>query len=338
MKKWLLTGAAALLTAGLAACGDEDTGGDGEAGGNADETFTLSIGHTLAETSHYQEALYEFKDMIEERSDGRIEIEIFADGALGGEREMIESLQMGDQEMVLTSTGPMSGFAEEVTVVDLPFLFRDHDHAHGVLDGEIGQDLLDELDPHGLVGLAWWENGFRHLTNNDGPVHGPEDVDGLSLRTMENDIHMAAFREMGGDPTPMSFTELFTALQQGVIDGQENPIPVIYSSRFYEVQDHLSLTGHVYNPSILIVSEQVYESMPEDLQQILRETAEEGAIIEREIVQRMEDDFITELEEEGMEVVHDVDLEAFIDAVQPVYDEYADVFGQDLIDAIMDHE
>ncbi|CAM3872848.1 TRAP transporter substrate-binding protein [Alkalicoccus chagannorensis] len=354
MKKALMISGISAMAVALAACGNDDNNGEANAGGDNNgnngnngsneasgddgETYTLSIGHTLAEASHYQEGLEEFKEIVEERSDGRLQIDIFADGALGGEREMIESLQMGDQEMVLTSTGPMSGFAEEVTVVDLPFLFENHDHAHTVLDGDIGQGLLDELEPHDLHGLAWWENGFRHVTNNNHPVEGPEDIDGLSLRTMENDIHMAAFEEMGGDPTPMSFTELFTSLQQGVVDGQENPIPVIHSSRFYEVQDHLSLTNHVYNPSIMMISQEVYDELPEDLQEILREEAQAGAENEREIVQRMEEEFIGDLEDEGMEVVQDVDLDPFIDAVQPVYEEYEDTFGADLIEEIQNYD
>ncbi|MFC5713181.1 TRAP transporter substrate-binding protein [Thalassorhabdus alkalitolerans] len=341
-KRWLVGSALVLGAVSLSACGgngdDGNTEASGDGNGNGEETYTLAIGHTLADTSHYQEALLEFQDMIEERSDGRIEVELFPDSALGGERDMIESVQLGNQEMVLTSTGPMSGFAEEVTVVDLPFLFRDHDHAHGVLDGEIGQELLEKLEPTGLIGLAWWENGFRHVTNSDGPVETPEDLAGLSLRTMENDIHMDAFRAMDADPTPMAFGELFTALQQGVVDGQENPIPVIQTSRFYEVQDYLSLTGHVYNPSILVISEEVYNSMPEDLQEILREVAQEGAELEREIVQRMEEEYIESLKDEGMEVIEDVDLEPFIDAVQPVYEKYSDVFGEDLIESIQNHE
>ncbi|MCM3760535.1 TRAP transporter substrate-binding protein [Alkalihalobacillus oceani] len=336
MKKLLMLAMLAMMVAIVAACGggSESEGTDGSGEESSGETITLKVGHTLSDTSHYQEGLEYFKEILAEKTDGRMDVEIFPNGSLGGERDMVEGLQIGSVDLVLTSTGPMSGFVEEITIVDLPFLFRDADHAHAVLDGEVGQDLLAQLEGIDLKGLAWWENGFRNVTNNTRPVEKPEDLQGLKLRTMENDIHMAAFRELGADPTPMAFTELFTAMQQGVVDGNENPIPVIYSSRFYEVQNYLTMTRHFYNPSILLTSNSFFNNLEPELQTALEEAAVEAGIFEREVVQRMDEEYLNELEEQGMEVIREIDMEPFIEAVQPVYDQYSEVFGQELIDSI----
>lgn len=338
MKKGLMLTMLAITIPAMAACGDSEAGSTEGGGASAEEPIVLKVGHTLSDTSHYQEGLTHFAEILSEKTDGEIEVEIFANGSLGGERDMVEGLQIGSVDLVLTSTGPMSGFIEEITVVDLPFLFDNAEHAHAVLDGEIGQELLDKLDTIDLEGLAWWENGFRNVTNSVRPIEKPEDLDGLKLRTMENEIHMAAFRELGVDPTPMAFTELFTALQQGVVDGQENPVPVIYSSRFYEVQDYLTLTGHVYNPSILLTSNSFFEGLSPEHQEALAEAAQEAGQFEREVVARMDSELVDELETNGMEVIREIDKEPFVEATQPVYEEYSDVFGQDLIDSIRNFE
>lgn len=332
-----------MVIAVLAACGgsestDSTSGADdADADSGSGEAITIRVGHTLADTSHYQEGLLYFKEILAEKTNGEINVEIYAAGSLGGERDMVEGLQIGTVDLVLTSTGPMSGFVEDITVVDLPFLFRDAEHAHAVLDGEIGDELLAKLEPISLKGLAWWENGFRHVTNNVRPIEKPEDLQGLKLRTMENEIHMATFSAFGASPTPMAFTELFSALQQGVIDGNENPIPVIYTSAFNEVQDYLTLTGHFYNPSILLTSPTFFDGLSPEHQEALLEAAKEAGDYERQVVQRMEQEYLDELEAAGMEISRDPDLQPFIDAVQPVYEKYSEVFGQELIDAIRNY-
>ncbi len=321
----------------LVACGGGNQKADSNSGEAASsEAKTLQVGITLAEDSHYYKGLEHFADLVEEKSDGELAIEIFPNGSLGGERDMVESLQVGSLDMVLTSTGPLGGFAPEINVVDLPFLFENREHAYKVLDGKIGQDLLSGLEDQSLKGLAWWENGFRHITNSQHPIEKPEDLKGLKIRTMENNVHMDSFKAMGADPTPMSFTELFTALQQGVVDGQENPVPIISTSRFYEVQDYLTLTGHFYSPAALLVSSQVFDGLSEDQQTALQEAATEGAEYEREIVADMEEEMIADLKDQGMEIVEDVDKEAFRKATKSVYDQYSDQVGADLIKQIQD--
>ncbi len=216
---------------------------------NAQAARTVTLGHTLSDSSHYSVGADAFEDTLERLSDGEFEVVEHPSGSLGGERAMIEGLQIGTVDVVITSTGPLGNFVPESYVLDLPFLFKDYEQARCVLDGEIGQDLLNKMSDHNLVGLAWSENGFRHMTNSVRPVSGPADAKGLKVRTMENKVHMEAFEQMGVHPTPMAFPEVFTALQQGTVDGQENPITVIVATKFWEVQDHLSLTGHVYSPA-----------------------------------------------------------------------------------------
>ncbi|WP_347551298.1 TRAP transporter substrate-binding protein [Pseudalkalibacillus hwajinpoensis] len=336
LSKKILGAATALSLSVLVACGgaDQEASNEGEAASG--EAKTLQVGITLAEDSHYYKGLEHFAELVDEKSEGELAIEIFPNGSLGGERDMVESLQVGSLDMVLTSTGPLGGFAPEINVVDLPFLFENREHAYKVLDGEVGQDLLAGLEDQSLKGLAWWENGFRHITNSKLPIEKPEDLNGLKIRTMENNVHMDSFKALGADPTPMSFTELFTALQQGVVDGQENPVPIISTSRFYEVQDYLTLTGHFYSPAALLVSSQVFDGLTEDQQKALQEAAVEGAEYEREIVAEMEEEMIADLKEQGMQIVEDVDKKAFQEATKSVYDQYSDQVGADLIKQIQD--
>ncbi|WNF36301.1 TRAP transporter substrate-binding protein [Bacillaceae bacterium IKA-2] len=324
----------------LVACGGgtEDNASDEQAPEDTPtqvvEAKVLQVGITLAEDSHYYKGLEYFGEILEEKSNGELTLEIFPNGSLGGERDMVESLQIGTLDMVLSSTGPLGSFAPEMNVVDLPFLFETSEHAYEVLDGEIGRGLLDLLSDEKIKGLSWWENGYRHITNSSGPIETPEDLAGLKIRTMENNVHMDSFDAMGASPTPMSFTELFTALQQKVVDGQENPIPLIYTSRFYEVQDYLTLTGHFYSPAALLISQQVFDGLTEAQQQVLLEAAHEGAQNERQLVAEMEAEMIKQLKEEGMEIVEIVDKTLFQEATAEIYEKYGDQFGTDLIESI----
>jgi TRAP-type transport system periplasmic protein len=215
---------------------------------------TIKIGYATAPTSHYGVGTTAFCDDLEKRTQSRYKCQQFANSALGGEREMIEAVQLGTLDIVNTSTGPVGNFVPEVNIVDIPFLFRDYDHARRVLDGPIGDDLRAKFPAKGLVAIAWTENGFRHMTNSKRPIVKPDDAKGLKIRSMQNKVHIQAFQSIGIQPTPMAFPELFTALQQGTVDGQENPIPVILSAKFAQVQKHLSLTGHVYSPALILVS------------------------------------------------------------------------------------
>ncbi|MGR3496033.1 TRAP transporter substrate-binding protein [Citreimonas sp.] len=295
----------------------------------------IVVGHSLSPTSHYGVGAQAFIDTLTELSGGAWTGEQAPAGQLGGERDMIEGLQIGSLDVVITSTGPLGNFVPQVYALDLPFLFRDYDHARKTLDGEIGQELLDEIGENQLVGLAWSENGFRHVTNAQRPVRTPEDLDGLKLRTMENRVHMAAFEGMGAAPTPMAFPELFTALQQGVVDGQENPVTVITASKFWEVQDYVSLTGHVYSPAVVLASPILFDGLTEEEQGWFMEAAKASAAATRAEVNRLEEEGVALLRENGMEVITDIDKAPFAKlAEESSYGVYTDEYGSEMIDRI----
>lgn len=295
---------------------------------------SIVIGHTLSPGSHYGIGADAFIATLEDLSGGEFTGEQAAAGQLGGERDMIEGLQIGSLDIVITSTGPLGNFVPQVYALDLPFLFRDYDHARTVLDGDIGQELLAEIDQNQLVGLAWSENGFRHVTNSQRPVLTPADLDGLKLRTMENRVHMEAFSQMGAAPTPMAFPELFTALQQGVVDGQENPVTVITASNFWEVQSHVSLTGHVYSPAVILASPTLIDSLTDEQRGWFYESAAASAAATRAEVNRLEDAGVALLRENGMEVITDIDKAPFAELAQPAYAVYTDEYGTELVERI----
>ena len=294
----------------------------------------IKIGYATSATSHYGVGTTVFCDEMEKGTQGRYKCQQFPASALGGEREQIEAVQLGTQDMVNTSTGPLGNFVPEVKIVDIPFLFRDYDHARKVMDGPIGQDLQKKMAAKGLINLAWTENGFRHMTNSKRAIVSASDAAGLKMRTMENKVHMEGYKTFGILPTPMAFPELFTALQQGTVDGQENPIPVILASKFSQVQKHLSLTGHVYSPAALIISPKVWNSLSAADKAAFTAAAKKGAAAQRKKVNDDENTGIAQLEKEGMQVVKKVDGESFRKAVVPAYKEFAREFGADNIAAI----
>ena len=297
---------------------------------------TIKIGYATAPNSHYGVGSTAFCDDLEKRTSGRYKCQQFPNSALGGEREMIEAVQLGTLDVVNTSTGPIGNFVPEVNIVDIPFLFRDYDHARKTLDGQIGQDLLAKFPPKGLIAIAWTENGFRHMTNSKRPINKPEDVRGLKIRTMQNKVHIQAFQSIGIQPTPMAFPELFTALQQGTVDGEENPIPVILSAKFAQVQKHLSLTGHVYSPALIIVSPALWNKLSDADKASFREAGKAGSAAQRKKVNDDERDGIAQLKASGMEVVTNVDGQAFRNAMTPVWSEFSKQYGAENIKRIQD--
>ena len=294
----------------------------------------LKIGYATSKESHYGVGSTVFCDEVEKGTQGRYKCQHFPNSALGGEREQIEAVQLGTQDVTNTSTGPLGNFVSEVKIVDIPFLFRNYDHARKVMDGPIGQDILKKMAAKGLIGLAWTENGFRHMTNSKHAIVKAEDASGLKMRTMENKVHMDGYKTFGILPTPMPFPELFTALQQGTVDGQENPIPVILSSKFSQVQKHLSLTGHVYSPAVLILSPAVWNKLSDADKQVFTEAAKKGGAAQRKKVNDDENNGIAQLKREGMQVVEKVDGDSFRKAIGPAYQGYAKEFGADRIAAI----
>ncbi|ATH79495.1 C4-dicarboxylate ABC transporter substrate-binding protein [Vreelandella venusta] len=301
---------------------------------HAQAATDISLGHTLSSTSHYSVGAKAFKETLERLSDGAFTVTEHASGSLGGEREMIEGLQIGTVDVVITSSGPLGNFVPETYVLDLPFLFENYDQARCVLDSEIGDELLEKMSDHDLVGMAWSENGFRHLTNSQREVASPEDANGLRVRTMENAVHQEAFRQLGARPTPMAFPELFTALQQGTVDGQENPITVIVATNFWEVQDYLSLTGHVYSPAIVLGSPILLDGLSDEERDWFMQAAAASVDATREEVSRLEREGVALLEANGMQVKTDIDPAPFQAAVEPAYEIFTSQYGSEMLDRI----
>jgi len=302
-------------------------------GAQAQQRIVVGLATTPA--SHYGVGAQAFIDTLTELSGGAFVGEMAPSGQLGGERDMIEGLQIGSLDVVITSSGPLGNFVPEVLALDLPFLFRDYDHARKVLDGEIGQEMLAKIGENNLVGLAWSENGFRHVTNSQRPVRTPADLEGLKLRTMENKVHMAAFSGMGASPTPMAFPELFAALQQGVVDGQENPVTVITASKFWEVQKYVSLTGHVYSPAIVLASPALIDGLSDEQKGWFMEAAKASAAATRAEVNRLEEVGVALLRENGMEVITDIDKAPFAELAKSSYAVYTDQYGTEMVDRIL---
>lgn len=295
---------------------------------------TMKISISVAQNSHQGVAIDTFAREVEKRTNGRYKIQPFYSASLGSEREAIEAVQLGTQELTFTSTGPVPNFVPEARILDIPFLFRDKAHARSVLDGPIGQEMLKPFEAKGFKALAWAENGVRHMTNSKRAVNTPDDLKGLKMRTMENPVHVAAYKGFGIITTPMAFAEVFTALQQGTVDGQENPLSVIMASKFDQVQKHLTLTGHVYSPAIFLMNKGMFDKLSPADQQAFLAAAAEGTKANRARVDEDDAKGVAELRSRGMQVIENVDKAKFQAALTPVYAEFERQFGKANIDRI----
>ncbi|MDY3330563.1 MAG: TRAP transporter substrate-binding protein [Pelistega sp.] len=302
---------------------------------NAFAQQSLKLAYALAkDNSHFGAGAVAFEKSLTESSNNKFTIEHFGNSALGGEREVIEGLQLGTIDAAILSTGAILNFVPQVGVFDIPFLLRDLEHGRKVLDSQIGQDMLKEFSKRGLVALAWGEQGFRHLTNNKVAVKEPADAKGLKIRTTENPVHIEAFQAIGILPTPMAWPEVQTALQQGTIDGQENPTSVIVAAKLNQQQKFLSLTGHVYAPAVIVISPSVYEGLSDEDKAKFDEAAKKAAQAMRDFVDNVEKTGIQSLKDAGMQVTEDVNRDAFSALVKNVYPSYYKRFSKELIDSI----
>lgn len=293
---------------------------------------------SIAQNSHQGNGVDVLAQEVEKGTNGRIIIKNFFSGSLGGERESIESVQLGTQELAGTSTGPIPNFVPAVKILDIPFLFRDKAHARAVLDGPIGQALLKEFDSKGFKALAWTENGVRHMTNNKRPINLPDDLKGLKMRTMENPVHVAAYKGFGIITTPMAFPEVFTALQQGVVDGQENPLSVIMAAKFEQVQKYMTLTAHVYSPAILLMNKAAFDKLSAADQKVFLDGAKMAATAMRARVDKDDANGVAELRAKGMTIIETYDKAAFVAKLAPVFTQFEKEFGKDKIDAIRNYK
>ena len=281
--------------------------------------------------------LVEFGKILEKETGGSIKVQVFTDGVLGGDRQTLEGLQMGTIHCTSVSTGPIAAFVPQFDVFDLPFLFKDKATAFKVVDGPIGQELLNKLPAVGMIGFNYWENGFRHLTNNKREVKTAEDIKGLKIRTLESKIHVDTWKQLGANPTPMSFSQLYTALEQGVVDGQENPFGNVVSNKFNEVQKYLTTTGHVYNASPFLLSKKFYDGLTDKEKEAVKKAAKEAQAFQRAANDKEDQDSVGTLTQRGMKItaLNPGEQQKVVASLKPVYDKYAEALGKELVEKLL---
>ena len=297
----------------------------------AERTIRLSNG--VAQEHPVGNGVAKMNACVGERSGGKMKIQGFWGGALGGDLQATQALRSGTQEMVITSTSPLIGILPDLGVFDLPFLFANEKEADAVLDGEFGKYISAKLPAVGLVNLAYWENGFRNLTNSKKPVTKVEDFPGLKVRVMQNNVFLDTFKTMGANAVPMSFGEVFTALETKAIDGQENPFTVIRANKFAEVQKNLAITRHVYNPQALIFSKKFWDTLSAAEKKVLTDAAAEATVYQRKVSRDQADEALADLKKAGMQVTEfsPAEQQRFRDKVKAVVDKHAAKVGEDTV-------
>ena len=285
------------------------------------QELELKFGHVGKPGSLFEISVNEFAARANEKLAGKATVVAFGSSQLGKDKELLQKLKLGTLTFSLPST-VMSTVADEFGLFEMPYLVKSREHMARIEDEILWEQIAPAAEAKGYKILAVWENGFRHITNNVRPINLPADLDGIKLRTPKGTWRVKMFQSYGANPTPMSFSEVFTALKTGVIDGQENPFAQIYSGKFQEVQKYLSLTGHVYTPAYVLVGKDHWESLPADVQQILEETAKENQAFVYEQAAALETDLLQKLKDGGI-AVNEADKDAFIAASTGIYDEFS---------------
>ena len=296
----------------------------------------IRFGYGLSESSNQGRAVKFFVEEMAKRSGGKLKVKGFADASLGSDIQMQNALIGGAQEMMVGSTATLVGIVKDFAVFDLPFLFNNEQEADAVFDGPFGRKLADKLEEKGLVGLVYWENGFRNLTNSKRPVTKVEDLKGIKLRVMQNPVYIDMFNGFGANAVPLSFSELFTAMETGTVDGQENPVTTIQSSKFYEVQKYLTISKHVYSPWIVLASKRWYDGLSADERKIINEAAVASRDFERKDSRDASKQSIAYLKDKGMQIneLSDAELGRMREMVKPAMDKFAADGGADLLNEL----
>ncbi len=305
-------------------------------GGKKEEVqkLTLKLGHGAAPNNPRHVVALQFADYVKQQSNGNITVEVFPSEQLGSDRQMAEAVSMGALDLSINSQGPVAYYNEKLLVLGLPFLFAKPEQAYAVLDGEVGEQISNELVKKGIRVLAYWENGFRHITNSKRPINKPDDLKGLKIRTPEDKITIAIFKALGANPAPLAFGELYMALSQGLFDGQENPVTNIYYSKLYEVQKYLSLSNHKYETCPMIISEKLWQKLTPANQKLLKEAAMKYAQEHRKLNIKTNNDLIEEVKKAGVQV-NQADVAALREATKSVNKEFEPTFGKELIDKVI---
>jgi TRAP-type transport system periplasmic protein len=299
---------------------------------------TIKFTNGVAADHPVADGVKRMQEVLDAKTGGKIKINAFWGGAAGGDLQATQALRAGTQEMVCTSSSPLVGIIKELGVFDLPFLFANEKEADAVLDGPAGEYFNKKLEAVGLVNLAYWENGFRNLTNSRRPVAKVEDFSGVKVRVMQNNIFLDTFKTLGTNAVPMAFGEVFTALETKTIDGQENPFVTIDTSKFYEVQKYLSVTRHAYTPFLILYSKRLWDQLSPAEQAVLREAAIEGRKAQRASIRAQSDKALAALKAKGMQVneISPAEQKRMFEKVKPVYDKHQESIGAEAINVVFD--
>lgn len=296
----------------------------------------LRFGHAQPPNSTVNQAALMFKKAVETATKGELVIEVFPGGALGGNPQMVQGVRMGSVDLTTNGNSFYTAFAPKLNVLDLPYLFNDYTHVAAVIDGPIGQSLLEEFTQYNIKGLAFLDQGFRHATNNVRPIRVPDDFKGLKMRVAPNKAHVMCFQLLGANVVTMSFTEVYMAMQTHAIDAEENPTNTILVNRFHEVQKYMSLTRHAYTVGPLVMNLKKFNSLPKAQQAILIDAAKTMATNLRNTHQKLEADQLKELQASGMQVITDLDVRPFQKIVaEKTREDYIKSFGSDLLNKII---
>ena len=297
---------------------------------------TLKLAHAAPESDLQQTMSLFFKEQVEIRTDGNVLVNLFPSGQLGNDAQMIDGIRSGIIDIAMVGLNNYSGLMPESAAFTLPFMFPTREAAYQVLDGQVGQGVLDQMNEFGLKGLGFPENGYRNMTNNRGPIRVPADLAGLQMRVNNSIALNDMFAALDANPQQIPVAELYTALETGVVDAQDHPIGVTLSFKFYEVQDYLSLTQHAYSPLALAMNSNTFVGLTADEQSVVLEVAAEAVAMQRELSIEKEDEMLAALENDGMTINRDVDGAAFQEAVKPVWEAFIEANGDGLVNAILE--
>ena len=320
----ILLGGAALATAGLSA----------RAVAAPAKARKLRMGYLLPTESQLGAGATAMAEEVARRTGGRIEIQQFPNSVLGGEVEMLKAVQLGTIDLAFITGAPLPNVLPDAGIFNIPFLFNSPAHAHAVLDGPIGDSYLRLLAGKDLVALAWGENGLRHITNSKRPIATPDDLKGLKLRVPQSPVMLLGFRALGAEANPLPFPQVYGALQAGVFDGQENPIATITSAKFAQVQKFLTLSGHVYDPALIVMSSDANDDLPAEDRAIILAAAKTGARASRSFAAAAEGSGVAGLKQAGMQVLPGIDRARFAAAMASANPEFDKLFGRQRIEQI----
>ncbi len=290
----------------------------------------IKLGHVLAASHSWHKAAEGFAAEVKDKTAGRVNFILFPSGQLGNEKTMVEGMQIGSQGAAVIGSGSLQPVDARFGVVELPYTWNNAAQAYKAYDGDLGKALEKIADGKNLVLLSWWENGFRHITNNRGPIKTPADLKGLKTRVTPDKMRLDTFTLLGAAPAPLAFGELYSALQQKVFDAQENPLSIIYTSSFFEVQKYLSLTGHVWSPASLVVSKSVWNRISPDDRKAIKAAADHWRDEQRRMITEGDKQYLAQLKDKGM-TINEVDKAPFATAIAPVWKSYEAAFGPDLM-------